>query len=128
MLAWRLILAITIFAAILFYIVQIQTAPALAGLGLRNPAEIRFLTSLASLGVPIGTLVYSRASRMPVAWLVAAEFLLMGAGFFMIWHASASTPFLVGRAIDQLGAGMIRPTLAGLADCRVYAKRCLPAI
>jgi hypothetical protein len=40
--AWRLILAITIFAAILFYIVQIQTAPALAGLGLRNPAELGF--------------------------------------------------------------------------------------
>jgi MFS family permease len=46
------IIGVTIFASILFYTVQIQASGGLVALGLTSPAEIGFLTSIASLGVP----------------------------------------------------------------------------
>jgi hypothetical protein len=51
-----LILAITVYGAIFFYTVQIQASSGLAVLGVTNPARAGFLTSIASIGVPLGTL------------------------------------------------------------------------
>lgn len=111
---WRVmagIIGVTIFASVLFYTVQIQAAPGLVALGLSSSARIGFLTSIASLGVPIGTLVYSRAPRTRIPALLAVEFTMLAIGFFVMSHAGSATMFLTGCALNQLGAGMILPTL-----------------
>lgn len=110
------VLAITIYGSMLFYTVQIQAGQGLAGLGLaglglRDPGEIGFLTSLASIGVPLGMLAYSRLGRMRVAWLLLVEFCLMTLGFLLMSRAGTRAPFLVGCFINQFGAGMLLPTL-----------------
>ena len=75
-----MIVAITIYGSVFFYTVQIQAPSGLSELGLTSPAERGFLTSIASIGVPLGS-------------------------------AAAVPTFLVGCFINQLGAGMLLPTL-----------------
>lgn len=105
------IIGITIYGSVLFYTVQIQAGRGLAALGVGDPGQIGFLTSVASIGVPIGTFLYSRIGRARVAHLLLGEFALLTVGFLMMGRAGATTPFLIGCFINQLGAGLLLPTL-----------------
>jgi MFS family permease len=105
------ILAITVFGAVFFYTVQIQASSGLALLGLHDPARIGFLTSVASIGVPLGTLIYSRVGRMPVQRLLVIEFAALALGFMVMGQAGSPKLFLIGCFINQVGAGMLLPTL-----------------
>jgi MFS family permease len=106
-----IILAITVYGAVFFYTVQIQASSGLALLGLTDPARIGFLTSVASIGVPLGTLIYSRVGRMPVQRLLAVEFAALTLGFMVMGLAPSPNIFLIGCFINQLGAGLLLPTL-----------------
>jgi len=111
---WRKLLgiiAITIYGSVLFYTVQIQAGRGLADLGMADPGTIGFFTSIASLGVPLGTLVYAWVGRMRVARLLLIEFALLTLGFALMSHAGQVTPFLIGCFINQFGAGMLLPSL-----------------
>jgi MFS family permease len=111
---WRrmmMILAITVYGSIFFYAVQIQASSGLAHLGLTDPARIGLLTSIASIGVPLGTFVYSRIGRWPIRRLLLIEFGLLAAGFATMGLATGATPFLVGCFLNQVGAGLLLPTL-----------------
>ncbi|MDE1915319.1 MAG: MFS transporter [Sphingomonadales bacterium] len=105
------ILGITIYGAIFFYTVQIQSASGLAVLGVTNPARAGFLTSIASVGVPLGTFIYSRVGRMAVQRLLVTEFALLAVGFLVMGRAATPTGFVIGCFINQLGAGLLLPTL-----------------
>ncbi|MFM5906244.1 MAG: MFS transporter [Novosphingobium sp.] len=105
------IVVVTVFGSVMFYTVQIQSAVGLAELGVGDPARAGFLTSIASIGVPLGTFVYSRIGRWPVFRLLAIEFGMLAAGFLMMSRAQDTLPFLIGCFVNQLGAGMLLPTL-----------------
>ena len=105
------IIAITIYGSVLFYTVQIQAGRGLAALGMTDPGEIGFATSIASIGVPLGTLVYARIGRMRVIRLLLIEFALLTAGFALMARAGQVSPFLIGCFINQFGAGLLLPTL-----------------
>lgn len=105
------IVAVTIFGSVLFYTVQIQAAVGLAAHGIVNPAKAGFLTSVASLGVPIGTYIYGKVIHRSVARLLLVEFAMLGVGFLVMSFAATATGFLVGCAINQVGAGLLLPTL-----------------
>lgn len=105
------IAAVTIYGAVFFYTVQIQTSAGLTELGLSSAARIGFLTSLASIGVPLGTFIYSRIGRIGVGKLLLAEFGLLAVGFMLMGRTGSVPGFLAGCFINQLGAGMLLPTL-----------------
>ena len=105
------IIGITIFASTLFYTVQIMASSGLTALGSPDPARNGFLTSIASLGVPLGTFIYSRVTGAPVVRLLLVEFAIMGAGFLLMSNAGSVSAFLIGCAINQIGAGLLLPTL-----------------
>ena len=105
------IIGVTIFASTLFYTVQIMASSGLTELGSADPARNGFLTSIASLGVPLGTFIYSRLAGTAVARLLLAEFAIMGIGFLLMSNAGSITAFLVGCGINQIGAGLLLPTL-----------------
>lgn len=105
------IVGITIYGSIFFYTVQIQASAGLAELGLSSAARIGFLTSLASLGVPLGTFIYSRIGRLGVGRLLLAEFGLLALGFLLMGRSGTTGGFLAGCFVNQLGAGMLLPTL-----------------
>ncbi|MDP3549949.1 MAG: MFS transporter [Novosphingobium sp.] len=106
-----MIVAITIYGSVFFYTMQIQAASGLTELGLTSAARIGFLASVASIGVPLGTLVYSRIGRIGVGKLLLAEFALLAVGFLLMGRSGTVTGFLIGCFINQLGAGMLLPTL-----------------
>lgn len=107
-----MIVAITLYGSIFFYTVQIQAPSGLAELGLASPAERGFLTSIASIGVPLGTFVYSRiGSRWAVGRLLLVEFALLSLGFLLMARAGSVPGFLTGCFINQVGAGLLLPTL-----------------
>lgn len=107
-----LIAAITIYGSVFFYTVQIQASGGLVALGLTSPARIGFLTSIASVGVPLGTFIYSRvAPGRAVSVLLLAEFALLAAGFMLMGRTGTVPGFLIGCFVNQLGAGMLLPTL-----------------
>lgn len=105
------ILGITIYGAIFFYTVQIQAASGLVLLGVSDPARAGFLTSVASIGVPLGTFVYSRIGRRPVQHLLMLEFGLLAIGFLLMGRAHGTQTFVLGCFVNQLGAGLLLPTL-----------------
>lgn len=107
-----LIVAITVYGSVFFYTVQIQAPMGLAALGLASPARRGLLTSIASIGVPLGTLVYSRvATRARVGVLLLVEFAFLALGFLLMSRTGTVPGFLVGCFINQLGAGLLLPTL-----------------
>jgi MFS family permease len=114
------IMAITLYGSVFFYTVQIQAASGLHVLGITDPARAGFLTSIASVGVPLGTFIYSRIGRWPVQRLLVVEFALLSVGFLTMGRAHAVQSFLIGCFCNQLGAGMLLPTLL------VWAMSLLP--
>jgi MFS family permease len=105
------ILAVSVFGSTLFYTVQIHASVGLDVLGLKDPGRIGLLTSIASLGVPLGTFIFSRLTGTRVAWLLLAEFCILGVGFLLMSRATTTTSFLLGCGINQVGAGLLLPTL-----------------
>lgn len=105
------IMAITIYGSVFFYTVQIQASTGLHMLGMSDPARIGFLTSIASIGVPLGTLLYSRIGRWPVRGLLLIEFVLLAVGFGVMGMARGPGLFLAGCFLNQIGAGLLLPTL-----------------
>ncbi|WP_206244394.1 MFS transporter [Novosphingobium terrae] len=114
------IMAITLYGSVFFYTVQIQAASGLNVLGITDPARAGFLTSVASVGVPLGTFIYSRIGRWPVQRLLMLEFALLAVGFLTMGKAATPKSFLIGCFCNQLGAGMLLPTLL------VWAMSLLP--
>jgi MFS family permease len=56
-------------------------------------------------------LIYSRVRNTPVAWLLLIEFGLLTIGFLLMSQSGSVPGFLIGCFINQLGAGMLLPTL-----------------
>ncbi len=105
------ICAVTIFASVMFYVVQIETSVGLTLHGLTDTRQIGWLMSIASLGVPAGTIVFRYADRLPTAMLLMIEFAILGGGFITMTHAGSVNGFLLAAGINQIGAGMVLPTL-----------------
>ena len=105
------ICGITLFASVMFYTVQTQNGLALAALGVQDPAKIGTLTMVARLGVPPGTFVFRSSAKLPIRILLCLEFLMIGSGFAGMGKAASAWPFVAAAALNQLGCGMILPTL-----------------
>ena len=102
---------VTVFASVMFYTVQIETSVGLHDHGVVDTRTLGWLTSIASLGVPVGTIVFRFVDRIPTALLLMLEFGILGAGFIGMTHAADVNGFLASAALNQIGAGMILPTL-----------------
>jgi MFS family permease len=105
------ICAITVLASIMFYLTPTQSGIALTSLGVTDPLRIGVLTACAILGVPVGTLVFQVVRRWPIMTLLFLEFAAIGGGFILMGKASSPAGFIAAAAINQVGSGMILPTL-----------------
>lgn len=105
------IIAITLLGSVCFYSTITKNAVALVSLGVSDPNRIGQLSALASLGVPIGTVVFWVLGRLHVGWLLCIDFLLIGTGFTLMSHASTPMSYAVAANVQQIGCGMVLPTL-----------------
>ncbi|MGC3980448.1 MAG: MFS transporter [Steroidobacteraceae bacterium] len=102
---------LTLPASMMFYIVQIQMSTALGELGINRSSTIGLLTAGASIGVPVGTLVFQKVSKLSTSRLLLMEFFLIALGFIGMSAANDLNTFLVFTSINQIGCGMLLPTM-----------------
>jgi predicted MFS family arabinose efflux permease len=121
-----IICAITLFGAVMFYTVQIKLSDALNALGVLLPdgsydsARGGMLTALASICVPVGTLCFWWCSpRLSLKSMFLLEFGLMGTGFLLMSSLQNPLHFTLAAGINQIGAGMLLPTLLTWAVSRL---------
>jgi MFS family permease len=113
--------AVTLLASVMFYTMQTQGGFAWNILGISDPGRIGVLTSIASLGVPVGTFIFRGATKwLSTSQLLAIEFLIIATGFIGMGNAHDYRPYLLAASLNQIGCGMILPTLL------IWAIRGLP--
>jgi len=102
---------ITLLASIGFYATITQNANALVALGVHDPGTIGNLSALASIGVPLGTLIFWCIARLRITWLLFIGFGLIAAGF--VWMGATRTPtgYAFAANLQQIGCGVMLPTL-----------------
>jgi len=128
-LPWRtlaFICAITLVGAIMFFTVQIKLPNALNDLGVVLPgggydaARGARLTAVASIFVPVGTVCFWWLSpRSTVRIQLIIEFGLMAAGFLLMSRLTNPLQFAFAAGVNQIGAGMLLPTLLTWAVSRL---------
>mgnify|MGYP000364289081 CR=1 FL=1 len=113
-----LICAITLFGSVMFYTVQIKLPDALKVLGVvqldggYDSARGGLMMMVASLFVPVGTVCFWVLSpRLSLKAMFVVEFALMGAGFLLMAVLKNPWAFTFAAGLDQIGAGMLLPTL-----------------
>ena len=111
---WRRLLsicALTVLASIMFYTYQTQAGIALDALGIHDPSQRGTATMIASMGVPLGTLLFWLMSRLNIAALLCLEFLVIGASYHFMGQATDVHGFTIAAFANQLGCGLILPTM-----------------
>jgi predicted MFS family arabinose efflux permease len=106
------IILITIVASVMFYSTITQNANAFVALKL-DPSQLPLYMGAASVGVPVGTLLFWALGRLEICLLLFIEFLLIGAGF--TWMSQAEpyhfTSYILASNLQQIGCGLVLPTL-----------------
>jgi MFS family permease len=121
-----IICLITLFGSVMFYTVQIKLSDAFNALGVVLPdgsydsARGGMLTALASICVPVGTLCFWWCSpRLSLKSMFLLEFGLMGTGFLLMSILADPLHFTFAAGINQVGGGMLLPTLLTWAVSRL---------
>ncbi len=126
-----IICLITLFGSVMFYTVQIKLPDAFNALGVTLPdgsydaARGGMMTAVASIFVPVGTLCFWYLSpRLSLKAMFVLEFGLLATGFFLMSILKNPWAFTFAAGLDQIGAGMLLPTLLTWAVSRLpYAVR-----
>jgi MFS family permease len=105
------ICGLTLLASTCFYTVITKNAEAMVSLGVTDPSIIGKYTMLASIGVPLGTFIYWGVSRLPINWLLLIDFGVLGTGFVLMGRANAPISYAWGSFINQVGCGIVLPTM-----------------
>jgi len=101
----------TALAAIMFYLLQILMARVLEEAGITNTFEAGIIIAVVSLGIPLGTVIFSRIRRTAVSYLVLLCFGVMAVGFWGMAKAPDVRTLLIFSFINQVGAGLALPTM-----------------
>jgi MFS family permease len=121
-----IICLITLFGSVMFYTVQIKMPDAYNALGVvladgsYDAARGGMMTAVASLFVPVGTLIFWYLSpRLSLKSMFVLEFGLLAAGFILMSLLKNPWAFTFAAGLDQIGAGMLLPTLLTWAVARL---------
>jgi MFS family permease len=117
---------ITLFGSVMFYTVQIKLPDAYKALGVvladgsYDAARGGMMTAVASIFVPVGTLCFWWLSpRLSLKAMFVLEFALLAAGFTLMSMLKSPWAFTFAAGLDQIGAGMLLPTLLTWAVARL---------
>lgn len=107
--------AISVFGGTMFFLMQIQVTNVLAETyGISEPSQLGVYTGIAGLSVGIGTVLFRLLTRVRPATQLTIAFGLIGLSYVMMNHSPAVQAFTAWLVINQLGCGILLPTLAVL--------------
>ena len=112
---WRrmvVVYCVTMFAASMFFAYPTQIARAFAELGVATPIMIGVLTAIASLGAPLGALVFSRATTISIPVILGTALAFVGLPHIGI--GLATDPYVATGIgfFQQMGTGAVGAALA----------------
>lgn len=107
-----IVCAVSVVGGILFFIVQFQMASAMNSLGVKSSAATGWLIFFASIGVPVGAFSLGLVKRfLGIRSLLLLEFGLMAVTLYAMAHTRTPGLFVVPAFLNQIGAGLLLPTL-----------------
>jgi MFS family permease len=105
------IIAITLLGSVCFYSTVTKNAVALASLGITASDQVGYFSTVASLGVPIGTILFWGVGRLHIGLLLFIDFLLIGVGFLLMSNSTTPMGYALAANVQQIGCGLVLPTL-----------------
>lgn len=107
---------VTLFGGALYYVFIINGGIVWQELGVSDPKEIGRLTTIPSMFVILGALIFWTTGRLGARTQLTIFLLLLGSGLAVIGSASDWKGMVAGMALQQTGAGMAVPTLIAWAQ------------
>ncbi|ABD25158.1 major facilitator superfamily MFS_1 [Novosphingobium aromaticivorans DSM 12444] len=107
---------VTLFGGALYYVFIINGGIVWQELGVSDPAEIGRLTTIPSMFVIVGALIFWATGRFGPRIQLTVFLCLLGSGLAVIGSASDWKGMVAGMALQQTGAGMAVPTLIAWAQ------------
>ncbi len=102
----------TLFTAIIFYVFIVQGGLAFDAIGVTSAKTLGRLIGVASLGVPVGALLFGwLSSRWPIGWVLGLTLASFGFGMIGIGLAREAHWMTAASFVQQIGSGMAVPTL-----------------
>lgn len=111
---WRaalLIGSVTLITSVLYYVEPLNIATLLAQNGAGSSTQIGLIQAATSLPYIAGAFLYRWLHAWTVGRLLGLAGVLIGLGMIVMGFASSHQTVAIGGAIQQLGAGMVIPTL-----------------
>lgn len=98
---------ITLFAAVLYYVFIVQGGLAFDAIGLKDASRLGGLLAIASIGVPVGGVLFGLMSkRYGILLVLALMFAFLGVGMIGIGLADSVATMTAASFVQQIGAGM----------------------
>lgn len=111
---WRrmtIVYGVTLFTYAMYFSYPTNIARAFTELGVTTPFVIGVLTAIASIGTPLGSLFFSRATTIAIPVMVGLGLALIGIPFIGIGLASDPHVATGIAFFEQIGNGIIGATL-----------------
>ncbi|EGY00267.1 major facilitator transporter [Nitrospirillum viridazoti Y2] len=108
--------AVTLLASTIYYVFIIQGGLVFREVGIDSPSRVGTLISVASIGVPIGTLLFGYLGKRATALQLAGVFALLGVGLTGVGLSSDYKIMVALLLLQQMGAGMTVPSLIAWAQ------------
>lgn len=120
---WRrlsVVYGVTLFAGAMYFSYPTNIARALTEMGVATPVLIGLLTAIASLGTPLGALIFARATSVSIPTMLGIGLAFIGVPFIGI--GLAGHPYLATGIgfLEQIGNGLVGAVLT------IWCIRCLP--
>lgn len=111
---WRLLLApvgVSLIGGLVFYVLVVELAYKLDGIGVTNPATIGVVSAVASLGTATGAFSFTKLARRGPTFTVPLAFALSGLGLVGLGLASPLPLVVAAAVVTGIGNGMLLPSL-----------------
>jgi MFS family permease len=119
---WRQMLApcvVTLIGGVVFYALIVQLSFVLDGLGVTSTATIGAISAVMSLATAVGSIAFTRLSRLSPKSLLPLAFGLSAVGLAIVF-AGHTVPIVTGgAAVTGAGTGLLLPTLLTWATNRL---------
>lgn len=112
---WRTVaayFAVTLFSSVIYYVFIVNGGTALTAVGVDSPERLGVLISIASVGVPLGALLFGWLAKIWSSGALIGGFLAcLGAGLLAIGLSHNPQTLVTVAIVQQIGAGMTVPAL-----------------
>ncbi|MEU0425229.1 MFS transporter [Streptomyces canus] len=117
------ICVLSVFGAVVFYTVPVETAYLLDDLGVKSSGLIGMVTAIASAATVTGCVMFASLTGRPERRLPAI-FALCGAGLVLMGLAQNIAVLIIGAFLNCIGTGFLLPSLLTWAMSKLeYADR-----